>query len=452
MNTKQLKQLGIGAAAAAAVFGAGVNANAQSADAIIDKLVEKGVLSAREAQDLRDEADKNFTQAYSVKSGMSDWVQALKFNGDIRGRYELFDSPNSAFTERQRLRYRMRFGVVAQLMDGFEVGFRLTSGEQTGGSSGNAGAFGGDPIAGNTTFSDNASKKFLYIDQAYGRWSPLNGPDFNGTFTIGKMENPFVFSDMVFDGDYTPEGLAASLGYTINSDHNLKLNLGYFVLDELSGNSHDPALLGAQVRWDANWTPELKTTLGLAYLDIENPSQLSSSAVPNINRGNTRTAPGALVYDYRPFIVDAAATYTLESFPMYNGAFPIKLMGDYMQNCGASGNSDNYGYSVGIQFGKSGKKGLWDVSYTWKWLGGDAMWEEFVDSDFGAYYQTAPVGGTSDYGSGTNVRGHIFKFAYSPSASLTLSAKWFLTELINKSPAGSESEMNRVQLDASWKF
>src|SRR5882724_9772429 len=85
-----------------------LTARSQSADALIDKLVEKGILSVKEANDLREETEKNFNQAYSVKSGMPDWVSALKLNGDFRGRYEGFYSENRAFVDRSRLRYRVR--------------------------------------------------------------------------------------------------------------------------------------------------------------------------------------------------------------------------------------------------------------------------------------------------------------------------------------------------------
>jgi hypothetical protein len=33
------------------------------------------------------------------------------------------------------------------------------------------------------------------------------------------MENPFVFSDMVFDADYTPEGAGVQVAYTFNDKH-----------------------------------------------------------------------------------------------------------------------------------------------------------------------------------------------------------------------------------------
>src|SRR5882762_2236386 len=89
-----------------------LGACAQSSDALIDKLVEKGILTVKEANDLREETEKNFTQAYSVKSGMPEWVSALKFNGDFRGRFEQ-NNADADTTARNRFRYRARFGVVA---------------------------------------------------------------------------------------------------------------------------------------------------------------------------------------------------------------------------------------------------------------------------------------------------------------------------------------------------
>ena len=95
------------------------------------------------------------------------------------------------------------------------------------------------------------------------------------------------------------------------------------------------------------------------------------------------------------------------------------------------------------------------LAYTWKWLGANAWYEEFVDSDFGALYQqTQPASGFvgPNYGSGTNVKGNILKLAYSPYDFLTVSAKWFSTWLITQYPNGSDSYMNRIQVDATIKF
>ena len=101
----------------------------QSADALLDKLVEKGVLSAKEAKDLKHEADGNFTKAYQAKSGLPEWVSSLKINGDLRLRYDGTYSDGDVAADRGRFRYRLRPGFTAVLKDHFEVGFRLTSGE-----------------------------------------------------------------------------------------------------------------------------------------------------------------------------------------------------------------------------------------------------------------------------------------------------------------------------------
>src|SRR6266567_2063175 len=82
-------------AGAVALLAAAGHVSAQSADALIDKLVDKGVLTVKEANELREESDKGFTTAFQTKTGMPDWVTALKFNGDVRGRYAGFYRHNS---------------------------------------------------------------------------------------------------------------------------------------------------------------------------------------------------------------------------------------------------------------------------------------------------------------------------------------------------------------------
>src|SRR5882672_11047313 len=150
MKNKKIKWTAAGALASVA-FGTG--AMAQSSDALLDKLVEKGILTTKEANELKEETDKAFTTAYQVKSGMPDWVTSLKFNGDFRGRYENFDSDNPLFVNRTRFRYRARLGIIATLLDDFEVGLRFTSADP-------ATTGGGNPVSNNSTLQDNGTKKF----------------------------------------------------------------------------------------------------------------------------------------------------------------------------------------------------------------------------------------------------------------------------------------------------
>ncbi len=445
MRPKHLKKMLAGLSTVLASVGFASSTQAQSADALIDKLVEKGILTVKEANELREETDKGFTQAYQVKTGLPDWVTSMKLNGDFRGRFEGFYAESPDFVTRQRLRYRLRAGFTAVMKDNLEVGFRLSSSESAGGFNE------GDPISGNQTFGNNASKKFVFIDLAYAKWAAVNRPDWGATFTVGKMENPFVFpSTILFDKDYTPEGLASQFDFRLGASQTLTLAGAGFALDELSGSGKDPYLVGGQARLDSTWSTKLTSSLGLGYLAILNEASLTSANVPNIGRGNTRTAAGALVHEYTPIYADASLTYTLEKFPGYHAAFPITLAGDYLHNTGAS--AANQGYSIGVTFGKAGKRGLWDLGYRWTELQGDAWYEEFTESDFGAFYRAAPVGGGAGYVSGTNVRGHWVKGSYSPFDSLTFSLAYFLTDLITESPANSRSGMGRLQVDAVWKF
>src|SRR5690606_30035411 len=148
--------------------------------------------------------------------------------------------------------------------------------------------------------------------------------------------NPFSFSEMIFDGDYTPEGFSEQFSYKFNDEHLLKLNLGQFVLDELGSSHRDAYMVGAQARLDSTWNTKWQSTFGLGGLSILNPRSLTSTAVPNINLGNTRTAAGVLVNDFNLMTVDAAVVYNFDSFPFYEGVFPIKFGGEYIHNFGAS--------------------------------------------------------------------------------------------------------------------
>ncbi|MBA4150047.1 MAG: putative porin [Verrucomicrobia bacterium] len=433
---------------AMAILAGGTTAFGQSADALINKLLEKGILNVKEANELREETDKNFSAAYSEKSGMPEWVTALKFTGDLRLRYDGIYSDVPGLVDRHRARFRLRYGVVASLAEDFEVGFRLASTASTGGNSA------GDPVSTNETFGNNANRKPIGIDLAFVRWSPIETPDWTGSFSVGKFENPFSFSEMLFDNDYTPEGLAQTLGYRINEDHQMRFSLGQFILDEIGTSSRDAYMFGAQTRLNSRWDEHWQSSLTFGALSILNPRTLTSAAVPDVNRGNTRTAAGVLVHDYNLLIADAAVTYTFDSAPFYKGKFPVRLGGEYIYNLGAP--NKNVAFGFGPTFGKAGKRGTWEFSAKYKEMQADSVYEETVDSDYGAFYFRNPPydspGGFPTYSAGTNVRGPVFRFSYSPFDFLTLSTMYAITELIDEVPPGSPSDGSKFIFDAVFRF
>ena len=198
-------------------------------------------------------------------------------------------------------------------------------------------------------------------------------------------------------------------------------------------------------------------------MSIANPESLTTANVPDSNHGNTRTfgTNGVPVNDYQLVIADGRLTYNLDSFPLYNGPFPISLNGEYIHNFGAS--RDNIAYSFGPSFGRvtqTGKvsKGNWEISYRYQELQGDANYEELTASDNGAFYRSRPVGEPGSvftrptFLNGLNLRGHAFRLAYAPFDSLVLDARVWLNEPIRVASPSDKVQGVRFIFDLVWKF
>jgi len=410
-------------------------AEAQSVDSLLDKLVEKGVLTNKEAKTLREEADKDFTKAYSSKSGMPEWVTSMTWKGDLRLRTEHIKGTELNSVDRTRYRYRLRYGAEAALSDNFAVGFRFASGEA------------GDPISTNQSMGDASDKKPLFVDMAYVTWTPINNSDLLLSVTGGKMENPFTskdmkFSDSIFDTDWTPEGAAAVANWHVNDSHDLVVGGGIFVMDENSGSEADPALTVYKAQLNSKWSPQIASTLGVGGYFLFNKRGFSGTTGLSKNEAGGQTLSGTS-QTYTPIVADASLTYALDSFPLYIGAFPITVAGEYIYN-GQAPTGENTGYSAGITFGKAGKKGLWDLSYRYKELQKHSVWEDLADSDFGSY-----SGSGATYKTGTDSRGHIFQFQYNFTDAVNMSVKHYWTERI---AANDGLDSHRLQVDLIWKF
>ena len=455
-------------AGAAALMALTPNTHAQSSvDALLNKLEQKGILTVDEAKELKAENQQDsaadLNKAMNSRFPTSDWITSYKLSGDFRGRIDdqTGMDGNKTFADRIRYRYRLRAGLIVSMKDNLEAGFSITSGD-TAPTTGGYGGGGGQPLSNNSTLQDNGTKKNIYIDTAYGKWTALNSDGWLLSTTIGKMYNPLQFTPMVFDPDWTPEGAALQGGYTFNDQHSILVNGVAFIEDQEVGGTDKgsvraPALFGGQAIWNANWTRRIGTSLGLGGYAIVNSTNLTTANVPYVNQGNSRSSAGGLINDYTPIIADASVTYKLDSFPLYPGAFPIKLSGEYINNVGANQNdNNNQGYWIGIMFGKSGKKHAWDISYRYEYLEADATYDQLVDDDNGAYYQNAPTGGAPGYYGGTNVKGSLIKANYSITDSLTFTFSCFLNDLINPglnaSAGESKSGAVHAMADLMWKF
>ncbi|MBI4662923.1 MAG: putative porin [Verrucomicrobia bacterium] len=439
--------------------------NSNLTDAHRLRRLEEAVRQLQEEnRELRAYATKESSKTERQKSVLPDWVTSFKFTGDMRGRFEQNSAVNSAFVDRNRYRYRLRFGAAATMLDDFEVGFRLSSGDPfTGGLTGTT-LFGGNPDSANTTLGNGASRKFLWVDKAYGKWTPIHNGDWTVSGTIGKMDNPFALSNMIFDYDIQPEGAALQTAYHLNDKHSLKFNGAFFVLNEIPGSSDDPYMAGAQLLWESEWTPALETAMGISAFNVAGKDQLLPSQAPNVEAGNTRDATGRLLSNFNPIVGSASLTYKFDSMPFYKNQFPVKVGGEFLKNPGAR--SNNEAWNAGVTFGKAGKKGNWEVFYRYQVLKANAWYEEFPDDDNGAFYAAGHplltgasnangLQGAGFFG-GTNIKGHYLKATYSFTDAATLSLSYYLNELIIDNALASATDKRdragHLIADLMWRF
>ena len=419
------------------------NAIAQSSDALLDKLVQKGILTADEAKDLRNETKKEFDKSYAAKSGLSAGVSSLKFNGDFRARYDGVyqdqsnSGPGTATEDRHRFRYRLRFGATADMSDHFEVGVRLGSGEV--GSA--APSLGGSPYSANTTLNNDASRKFIFVDLAYARWKPADW----FSADVGKMNNAFWFTDMVMDPDYNPEGAQQKATLVLHKDQKIGFTAGEFVILENynaggTGPNNDPFLFLGQIDWSAKWTDKLSSRVGVAAYAFDHQNAGSTNLESFLNQGGTPAfGPGA--QNFNPVIVRGEVTYTLDSFPCFSGAFPISVGAEYANNPGAhSLPTGDQAYNLGVVLGSARKKGNWQLSYNYKNIGTAAVWHGINDDDFGFNAK-----------GGTDVRGHQAIASYRVFDPMTFNVRFMRTEQINNAP-GTSAKQTRMFADLVWAF
>jgi len=141
--------------------------------------------------------DENDLFSSNNDPGIIDYA-SFNANGptDIRS----FTNPNgipflnTTADRLNRLSIRARLGVDATITDGVKFGLRLTSGGDNG------------PVSTTQLLGGGFGKKDFWLGQAYLNINPSHWID----ATVGRMPNPFVHTDLVYDPDLNFDGAAIS--------------------------------------------------------------------------------------------------------------------------------------------------------------------------------------------------------------------------------------------------
>ena len=382
-------------------FGFGIAAShAAEVDVLINKLVEKGLLTKEEATQLlnqmqkeevrqentiketAEKAAKETVQKEAKSSGwdkVPSWVNRIHFKGDFRLRYQYqnidLDNGTGTDPDRNRGRYRWRFGAVADVTEDkkWQVGFGLCSGS-------------GDPRSTNQTFVNDFETPDARLDYAYAQYQPFEWLKAIG----GQMKNPiFTVKDLMWDSDIRPQGVAVPINYAWSDSGTFFMNSALFVLDEYSNPEQgDPIMVVFQPGVSMKINKMFSFAVSASYYwnsDVKGSSFKYSSGT------NTTDANGDLIYNYN----------TLS----FNGKFDAKFGGP-VPGAGVFGtflNSDadnnGTGWLAGVWLGhKDYNKELWKwrFKYNYRYLEQDAVMDWMPDSDF--------------YDGETNAKGHEFEF------------------------------------------
>ena len=333
-----------------------------------------------------------------------DWTDRVSFKGDLRLRYEAIDEDGEE--DRNRMRFRTRFGLNAKVSDDVNFVFQLASG-------------GGNPVSTNQTFDDGFSTKDIGVDLAYVDWRIRDGLNFYG----GKMKNPLYKAGgvpLVWDSDLNPEGLA--MKFTSGGFFG---TAGGFSVEERS-SSDDSLLYVVQAGYKFAVGENASLTAGAGYFEYTN----TVGNEPFYNgraKGNTVDINGDYVYDYRN-------TEVFAQFDTRVGDWPLKIYAHAVQNSEVS--VEDTGYAVGAKVGSAKSDGDMEFSWTFQDIEADAVIGTYNDSDFG--------------GGGADSDGHLLKAKYAVSKKIILGGTLYLNNVDRFQ--GTEHDYSRLQLDVEFKF
>jgi len=468
-----------GTATAALILAAPVMA--QTAGSSADLAAAQAQIDALKQQLERLEATVDYLKAnasaeHKEKAETASNLATLKaasdkytWSGDFRFRHDLQDrSPNDTTPDhtRQRDQVRVRFGVQAKVNDTTNVVLRLStvSNDNTNGRSTNQ------------TLGTAWDRKSVGFDLAYVDWKPI--PMAN--LMLGKMPQPWVKTGGYFwDNDLTPEGAALKFAYGPWFG-----NASYTWINERNvlgneGASTDATMAGIQVGFKPSF--EAGTlTVAAGYFDIANvqdrvvkysqtiTAPAGGGAVTTVtcsidgafgsgfgtgdnsfnNTEYTGTAPltGSTTSCTRLYS-DFNLFTALLQFDTTIGKYPLSVFADYMQNTAAKVNPQvnktlDGATAFGFTFNKAAAPHSWEMGVVYEQNAKDAVFAQFVDSDFG--------GGLTD------AKGWAFKGSYVLATNLTFTGTAFINKLNYDGVPSNSSTYNldykRLMLDLNYKY
>jgi hypothetical protein len=393
---------------------------------------------------------------------LPDWLSRISWSGDIRLRYQRDSFPagnalpgdyipkviDNTTDTHNYLRFQARLGMKAKVSDYTIAAFRLTTGTT------------GNPVSTNQSMGTGFNKSSLVFDRAYVQSAPYYWLALSG----GKMPNPWLSTDLVWDSDVNFEGVAGQLKPRFSEEWSGFLTAGAFPFQDIQRSDTVKAnskwLYGGQLgaKW-TSWTTS-SAQFGVALYQFKNvegiPNSVQDPHLFDYTAAQSRQKGNSLMYlnvygdpDIYGLVskfkeLDLTAKLDWAVFEPVH----VMLSGDYVKNLGFDAaeieqrtgitmqKKQVTGYQVGLAVGYPQVKlqGDWQASVAYKYLQANAVLDALTDSDF--------------HLGGTDAKGFVIGGSYGLDKGTSLGLRWISTDQIDGPPLSIDT----LQVDLSVSF
>jgi len=397
-----------------------------------------GPTSAMTKQELQREA---LIEKVKSHDKLLETLQRISWFGDMRLRYEIVDraSDNSTANDADghldtdRARIRFRFGARAHVYEDLDFVFRLSTGGDTASTSGN------------TTLDGTFGNEAISLNLAYGSWEFMNGLIVQG----GKVKNPFMKSEVVWDNDVNPEGLSQIYQQKLG-DTTLQFVAGQYIVEETDRknniDSDDVILLAWQAQLHQK-TKAGKFKFAVAWYDYHHLTDQGSAITKQLGSGDGQRNSQVTGTD-----VNTTNMQTLDFMADWSSPIGSKhgnLFYEYAVNTSADAPAGNNtiaqdldtAWQLGFKFGdkRVKKAGQWQIKTLYRVVQQDAVFYALTDSSF--------------HQGGTNAKGIELGAKYAIRKGMQLGYTFFNTTNERGDVNGGKLDIpGQHQLDLQFSF